>query len=322
MKICYVKKRFQPATLHLISQCAEILGDYRAQGYDLTLRGLFYQFVSRDWFPDDRKWTQVGSKWRRDPQGTKNAEPNYKWLGGVVNDARLAGLLDWNILIDRTRVLNDHSSWDTPGDIIKSAAHSYAIDMWEEQNYRPEVWIEKDALLGIIEPVCNEYAVPYFSCRGYTSQSAMWRAAQRLKRHADNGYIPVIIHLGDHDPSGVDMSRDIATRIQDVFDVGIDFERIALSMAQVRKYDPPPNPAKVTDSRAGTYMEIYGDESWELDALEPQVMTQLIRDAVENLYDADQWAKDEARGERDRADLTSVAARWPDVVKKFGLDSD
>lgn len=322
MRICYIPKNFQPATRNLIAQCVEIIDEYHKQGFDLTVRQLFYQFVSRDWFPDDRKWVQKGSKWRRDPDGTKNAEPNYKWLGGVVSDARLAGLIDWDSLVDRTRVLHDHSFWDTPAAIIQSASHSYAIDMWEHQNYRPEVWIEKDALLGVIEPICEEYAVPFFSCRGYTSQSAMWRAAQRLQRYADDGYTPVIIHLGDHDPSGVDMSRDIVERIQDTFDVGIDFERIALSMEQIRQYDPPPNPAKISDSRAGKYMDLYGDESWELDALEPQVMSQLIENCVKKLRDAKQWEKDVQRGERDRADLISVAGNWPQVVEKFGLDSD
>lgn len=321
MKICYTPKNFRSDTLRLITQCNDIIHEYREQGFDLTVRQLFYQFVSRDWFPEDRKWAQRGNKWVRDPNGTKNAEPNYKWLGGVVSDARLSGMIDWNSMVDRTRILHEHPAWDTPADIIKSAANSFAVDMWENQEFRPEVWIEKDALLGVIEPICTQYSIPFFSCRGYTSQSAMWRAARRLQKYDTKGYTPIIIHLGDHDPSGVDMSRDIVDRIQETFNVDIDFERIALTMSQVEQYDPPPNPAKITDSRAGKYIDIYGDKSWELDALEPQVMAELIKGQVVDLIDFDQWDKDTKRKEDGIANLLEVSRNWSKVVETFGLNS-
>lgn len=154
------------------------------------------------------------------------------------------------------------------------------MDHWEGQDIRPEVWIEKEALVGVISDVCARLDVAYFACKGYVSQSEMWKASQRYKERAREDQNTVIIHLGDHDPSSVDMTRDISDR-QDLFEsMGCDVQRIALTMDQIDQYDPPPNPAKVTDSRAKEYIKNYGRESWELDALEPKVLSDLIEKKV------------------------------------------
>jgi hypothetical protein len=185
-----------------------------------------------------------------------------------------------------------NSHWSTPNDIIRDAALQFAMDKWEGQKYRPEVWVEKEALAGIVAKVCRKLDVPYLSCRGYTSQSEMWASGQRLSNHAAEGAIPIIIHLGDHDPSGIDMTRDIEDRL-DMFlgydGFSLDVNRIALNMDQVQQYKPPPNPAKVTDSRFKVYMRKFGVSSWELDALDPEVLAKLIEDAVLSYCDVDLW---------------------------------
>ncbi len=116
----------------------------------------------------------------------------------------------------------------------------------------------------MFEPICEELDVPYFSCRGYTSQSEMWAAAQRLLGYiwAKQRQHVTILHFGDHDPSGIDMTRDIRERLS-LFCGGEGFavRRIALNMDQVRQYDPPPNPAKLTDTRVDAYLRKYGDDS-------------------------------------------------------------
>ena len=267
-KIKYVDKRFGESSLKVIAWANKIIAAYMAEGYELTLRQLYYQFVSKDLIPNNQK--------------------EYDRLGKIINDARLAGLVDWNAIVDRTRNLQSLSTWETPGDIIETAAKSYRRDLWASQPNRIEVWIEKDALVGVIERVCNELRVPYFSCRGYTSQSEMWAAAQRMAKYQDEGQEPVIIHLGDHDPSGIDMSRDIEERLA-LFMGGMDVKRIALNMNQVEKYNPPPNPAKLTDSRCGPYIAKFGHESWELDALEPKVIGALIRKTVLSFRDDARW---------------------------------
>lgn len=305
-KIEYIPKRFRRDSLSKIYQAQAICEEYAAQGLTITLRQLYYQFVARALIP--------------------NKQTEYNNLGSLINDARLAGYIDWNHLEDRTRNLRSLGHWNSPADILDSAAWGFRIDKWERQPVYCEVWIEKDALVGVIERACRENDVPYFSCRGYTSQSEIWSAAQRLlaKSEVRDEYGEltrrdvVIIHLGDHDPSGIDMTRDVDDRL-DLFmtktdggwDSGFDparIKRIALNWDQVEQYNPPPNPAKLTDSRADGYIRKFGLESWELDALEPTVIDRLIRDQIDELRDPDIWAEDVEREARGREAILKVAS--------------
>lgn len=269
-KICYVPRRFKPESLGKIEAANEIIAEYRAQGYTLTLRQLYYQFVARDMIP--------------------NTEKSYKGLGSIINDARLAGLIEWDAMVDRTRNLRSLAHWGSVADIIDSCSTQYRIDKWATQRSYVEVWIEKDALVGVIEDVCEDNDVPFFSCRGYTSQSEMHSAAMRLKRKARSGRDVTILHLGDHDPSGIDMTRDIQDRLNLFTRPGlINVNRIALNMDQIEEFGPPPNPAKLSDARAHDYVARFGHESWELDSLEPRVMSNLILENIEALRDDIAW---------------------------------
>lgn len=292
-KIKYQDRNFQADSAKIVEQCNTIIAEYDAQGFVLTLRQLYYQLVTRDIIA--------------------NKQSEYKRIGSIVNDARLAGVIDWLAIEDRTRNLRSRSHWNTPGDIISSAAASFHMDLWEDQDYRPEVWIEKDALVGVIEQVCEEYDVPYFSCRGYTSQSEMWVASQRIKKNSFT-QTPIIFHFGDHDPSGKDMTRDIVERLK-LFMGGVELERLALNMDQVEQYHPPPNPAKTTDSRYQTYIAEFGEESWELDALEPAVLADLIRGALDELIDQDLLNEKRDEIEKHREMLTLAAKDWKKIVK-------
>lgn len=308
MKICYTPKNFADSSLSIIDTANGILEEYDQQGFTLTLRQLYYQFVARDLFPENRRWSWTGTRWIKDPEGIKNALPNYKWLVSLINDARLAGLIDWDYLVDRTRELRDLEHFVSRADALQKLAGWYHIDFWEHQDYRPEVWIEKDALIGVIEGVCQRYDTPYFSCRGFTSQSEMWAAAQRLLGYVEQGQEPVIIHLGDHDPSGCDMSRDVQERLQLFMGQQIDFRRIALNMNQVQQYNPPPNPAKLTDSRSPPYIAQFGTDSWELDALDPATIIALIRSELRGLQDTVTWELDRDRKNATRTWLQELAS--------------
>ena len=290
-KICYKRQVFSESSLAIIAQAVAIVDEYSAQGYQLTLRQLYYQFVARDLLD--------------------NTLRSYKRLGSIVNDGRLAGLIDWDSITDRTRNLQANSHWETPGEIIESAAHSYRRDLWADQDHRVEVWIEKDALIGVIEGPCRELDVPYFSCRGYTSQSEMWTAAQRLADWSAKGQEPLVIHLGDHDPSGMDMTRDVLDRLALLSeDTPLEVDRIALNHDQVEQYRPPPNPAKITDSRCAGYIRRFGRESWELDALEPAVIADLVRARIRRVLDTRKFNAAKKRQERERKELTRLAANW------------
>jgi hypothetical protein len=676
-KIKYQDFRFSDVTRRLIEQSNEIIEEYTAQGFILTLRQVYYKLIARDLFPEDRRWRWTGSKWVRDPNGTKNAEPNYKWLGSIVNDGRLAGLIDWSAIEDRTRNLEVLAKWASPQEIVDSCAKQFHVDMWLGQKHRPECftpgtpvivagkptsiatveigesvftherrmrrvlktirtpysgkmlrikavgllpievtpqhpflvqlwdrrypkrkgknrkfltsdwivsnnleafdsiqvpllsdecrqavldrrielkggprskkyvvvlnkaalkvcglylaegsirgdnrtvqftlnmrensyadvviqwarsigipystalgrgsrtiylyskalatwlssqfgngayskvipdwamfsaraealalleyyfrgdgslwdesrsalaantrsvtlaqqvqllllwnhypccldstldhgaprwrmsvggqgavdlascwsmkippkglgrssrynhiklesryahfpvrsveevdyvgdvwnleieddhsycvpaavhncWIEKDALVGIIQGICHELDVPYLSCRGYTSQSEMWNSAMRLRGLMRKGLIPVIFHLGDHDPSGKDMTRDIVDRLE-LFMGGVKLERLALNMDQIEEFNPPPSPAKLTDSRCLAYIAEFGDDSWELDALEPAVINGLIRTAVTALIDPLKWRSRERKRRDGRRKLQAIADNW------------
>ncbi|MBO2461123.1 hypothetical protein [Actinomadura violacea] len=282
----------------IIRRANEICADYANQGYDLTLRQLYYQFVSRDWIP--------------------NRQSEYKRLGEIMSDARLAGLIDWHYIVDRTRNLRGLAHWDGPRQIIDAVAAQYLTDRWADQPNRVEVWIEKDALVGVIQRVCNRNDIPYFSCRGYTSQSELWSAARRLSRYADAGQGTVVLHLGDHDPSGIDMSRDISDRLALFGAEDTEVRRIALNRDQVDQHRPPPNPAKLTDSRARGYIREHGWSSWELDALDPATMSALIEDEISACRDDQLWSAATERMEREKAVLGLVSQRWDEVRALVG----
>jgi hypothetical protein len=292
MKQTYIDKSFNAASLAVIEQANEIIEEYQAAGFDLTLRQLYYQFVARALIP--------------------NTQRSYKRLGKIVSNARLAGLIDWDAIVDRTRKLVENGHWNSVGDIIRSCAWGYRRDVWADQPKQVEVWIEKEALIGVIEKPCKELDIPFFACRGYVSQSELRAAGVRAKERFDRtGQYTIIIHLGDHDPSGVDMTRDNDDRMELFSESSfVEVDRIALTMDQVQLYDPPPNPAKTTDSRSREYIMMYGEDSWELDALEPQIMDRLIRDKVADIVDQDLMDTAIARQESERDVLYKLASEY------------
>jgi hypothetical protein len=294
-KIEYIKQRFNSKAVRMIGICNEIIETYMAEGYQLTLRQLYYRLVSKNIIA--------------------NKKTEYKQLVALVNNARLAGRIDWDAIIDRTRNLASVPHWGSPTEVVEACAKQFRLDRWANQPFRPEVWIEKDALVGTIEGVCDELHIPYFSCRGYTSQSEMWSGAQRMLSHLSNGQRPFIIHLGDHDPSGKDMSRDICHRMELFIGEEVKFKRIALNMTQIKKYEPPPNPVKLSDSRCQGYISEFGHDSWELDALEPRVIRNLIANQVASIVEDNAWSKDTKLENKYRAELGKVAAKWPKAVK-------
>lgn len=287
MKEWFADFNFRTSSMEMIRQANGIIAEYQKEGLTLTLRQLYYQFVSRDLLPNNQK--------------------SYDNLGRTISNARIAGLIDWDSIEDRTRFLRGLTHWENPANMIETRARQYAIDMWANQEIRPEVWIEKDALVGVIESVCQRNDVDYFACRGYVSQSELYAAGKRIEaRRLETGQATVVIHLGDHDPSGLDMTRDNLERLEMFSGGGVEVRRIALNYDQVQKYNPPPNPAKMTDSRVGEYIAKHGYESWELDALEPRVLQRLIQRTIDEYKDADAWNERFEQLEKDKATLKEI----------------
>lgn len=303
MKEQFITKRFNTSSRNMIALAEGIISGYQRQGLTLTIRQLYYQFVARGHIANNLK--------------------EYKRLVSVIDQARLAGLIDWSAIEDRTRYLRSFDGDSSPSDAIDTTAEGYSRNPWEDQNYRPEVWIEKDALVGVVEGPCNRLWVPYFACRGYNSQSEQYRAGKRFERYIDQGLHPVILHFGDHDPSGLDMTRDNSDRLEMFARQGVEVRRMALNWDQIQQYNPPPNPAKETDSRHAAYAAQFGPSSWELDALEPTVIDRLISDEVNAMIYRDAWEGVISRSQDERDELRRIARnfeRLSELMDEAGLE--
>lgn len=295
MKEKFIDKQFSKKSLELIATAEEIINDYLAQGFRLSLRQLYYQFVSRN--------------------AIVNEEKSYKNLGNVIADARTAGLLDWDAIEDRGREVKTVAHWTNPADILESAAYSFHIDKWLRQTNYVTVMVEKDALSGVLEPVSRELDIAFTANRGYSSASALYELGKTLRHQRRQGKQVHVIYLGDHDPSGIDMTRDVEERLE-LFSRGeVCVHRIALNMSQVNEYNPPENPAKLTDSRAQDYINRFGFSSWELDALNPTVLADLVREMVYKLRDEEVWGEDFAKEKGMRGDLSFLVKEFKEHGK-------
>lgn len=298
MKQAYKDINLRPETVKLISFMNGMIDSYLAQGFTLSVRQLYYQLVAR--------------------AVIENTERSYKRIASIINDGRLAGLIDWDAIEDRNRDIQLRTRWESGSQIVKAAANSFHMDMWDNQHFRVFIIVEKAALAGVLQGVCRKYDIPLLAARGYPSVSIVREMVQEhIQPAIYHGQVPVVLHLGDHDPSGIDMTRDLEDRFQlfmedDKPDQIV--ERIALTMGQVEEKRPPPNPAKTTDARFREYMRRFGDESWELDALEPSYLVNLIENEVARFLDQDLWDERHKAVEETRNVLLKVSRDFKEVV--------
>lgn len=269
MRETYLDINFKPDSITKIHVINTILAEYQADGYDLTVRQLYYQLVARGYI--------------------ENSQRSYKRIADLVNNARLAGLIDWDMITDRGRETITPPAWESPAEIITAAANSFALDKWIDQPNYVEVMVEKQALEGVLIPVCRALGIRFTANKGYSSSSTMHETGKRLLHYALMNKTPWVLYLGDHDPSGIDMTRDIKERLNLFSGRPVIVERLALNMDQVKTLNPPENPAKNTDSRYTAYIAEYGYASWELDAIEPRELARIVTAAVEKLRDNLLW---------------------------------
>lgn len=315
--------RFSPDARNLVQKCSSIATSFHANGRILTLRQLYYQLVKDNLI--------------------KNEDRQYKRLSSLLSDARLMGMIDWEAIEDRIRVPRVPPEFNDLDELMAAALSTYRLPRWEGQESYVELWVEKDALAGILRPLAHEYHVTMSVNRGYSSQSAMYDAAKRyllacygkdlpyttlaklVKPENATSALekiqvldrdelpkeprrkPILLYLGDHDPSGEDMLRDIEARLG-LFGIDVDVRKLALTREQVEQYDPPPNPAKMSDPRASEYVDKHGAVSWEVDALSPEVLDQIIRDAIEEVLDLDKMNRIKRREERDKKLFSKAVA--------------
>lgn len=290
MKKAYENWNPNNESRQLLDTCDGIIRAYMGQGYDLTLRQLYYQLVARDEIPNTLK--------------------SYNRIKNIIGRGRMAGMIDWDAIEDRARSTVSVGTWESPASIIDAAARQFKLDLWERQPWHIEVMCEKDALSGVLEPACMRERVNFTANKGYSSLSHLYRMGRRLKAHGYDKKIAVL-YFGDFDPSGLDMDRDLQDRLSLFSDwTHIEFTRAALTVPQIEEFNPPPNPAKLTDSRAEGYIAEHGNTSWELDAVEPAELERLVRQWVAQYRNDNLWAEDKAQEDEYLADLREFAETY------------
>lgn len=267
----------------VVRQIRTIVNQYMDLSYRLTLRQLHYQFVGH-------------------VPGYVNHDTAYKKLGKILDDCRYGGIVDWDAIEDRGRVpYIPYCVKDIP-DALHDTILTYRLNRQDGQDNHVEVWTEKDALSGIMKRSTQKYHVRLVVNKGYTSSSACYDAYQRFSERLNTTEdFVTILYFGDHDPSGLDMVRDIRERLTFMFDNGENRDNglsdrfqiipIGLTMPQIKKYKLPPNPTKMTDSRSPEYIKLHGRTCWEVDALDPVVLSGILESSIESQIDMEQYAK-------------------------------
>lgn len=333
----------------VLSQIVAVCRQYQEAGDTLTLRQLYYQLVSKDYIP--------------------NHDKVYKKLSSLKDAVVYSGLVDWALFEDRGRVpIVAHTEKSIESALQETARH-YRLDKQEGQDVHIEVWTEKDAISGILKKVTLPYSVHLVVNKGYSSSTAMYQAYTRFIKRINAGKKVKVLYFGDHDPSGLDMIRDVRTRILDMLTQGLRLDKdlvndwwdeqgynvwtighyhekyadlpyvkwddisdtkrrkmndlwdeamnriyieendlwevvpVGLTMEQIRQFNPPPNPAKITDPRAKWYLKEFGPKSWEVDALSPSVMREVVEAAILDHMDEDTLNRVRGKEAEDKANI-------------------
>jgi len=300
MKQKYTDVRFGAPALQMLTRIMGVVESYQRQGYRLTLRQLYYQLVARDIIP--------------------NRLQSYQKICDLLTRGRLGGYIDWNAIEDRGRAPKMASEFDDLSDLVESAKASFRLPRWNNQEEYVELWTEKDALTSILWPIAHKYHIRLIVNKGYSSTSAMYAAHRRFDDHEDKEC--TMLYLGDHDPSGLDMDRDIGARLETFGVDWVDVQRIALTKEQINEFAPPPNPAKIADPRATGYIAEHGAISWEVDALQPQDLVALIEGEIESHLDLDKFNAVIEKEERLKRWLTTQLKDSPEFHESVEEDEE
>ena len=297
----------------IVDHALSIAREYRREhSMTLTLRQMYYQFVARGLI--------------------ENGQRAYQRIGKALTAARYSGRYPVEWLEDRGRTVHAGSVLGDSTDVdeaLSSAADELmdAPEMWLSrarwygQPKHVSVWVEKEALSGVFERPCNQLGVSWFACKGYPSVSALKSWVDRVEwcARAGSAREAIVLYFGDHDPDGFEIPRSAERNVAKLraliprSDLSVRFERIALSIEQVHEHSPPPFPAKPTSVRFRSYVEEHGiDDAWELDALNPNILRDLITENIARHFDPEIYAvneetvrdrRDEMRARMDAADV-------------------
>lgn len=290
--------RWKASSYQILAMCRKITEEYLQMGIKITLRQLYYDLVSENIIP--------------------NHDTVYKKISKLLTDARYLGLIDWDAIEDRNRPSVMHIDWDNPHDALTTLIAQYRLPRWEDQKYYLEVFTEKDALSSIIEPICDKYHIRFNVNKGYSSASIMYKLSKRIAKKIDEGKEVILLYVGDFDPSGLDMVRDIDDRITEFLENGetyynsykFSIHHVALTLEQINERNPPPNPAKIKDPRAKWYIAKYGKKSYEVEALKPQYLINKIEEAIHQYIENDKYIKYLDKEKKQKEDMKNFADKY------------
>ncbi|MET4721672.1 hypothetical protein ABIF63_005778 [Bradyrhizobium japonicum] len=205
----------------------------------------------------------------------EKSEAGYNKVQTDLVQMRRDGELPYGWLADSTRWRRRPDTYGSVQEALDETARLYRKSLWRDAACCVEIWLEKDALAGVVDRVTYSYDVPLMVARGYASLSFLHSSAEEIKA---TGLPAYIYHLGDYDPSGVDAGRKIEQTLRELApESEIHFERIAVTPKQISAWDLPTRPTKTSDTRSKNF----GDISVELDAIPPDRLRWLVRNAIE-----------------------------------------
>ena len=244
----------------------ELILDWARQHRPVTVRQIFYRLSTLE--------------------AVDKSERGYKAVGRLCTQMRLDGEIPFSYFADNTRWMRRPRTYNTIEEALELTARTYRKSLWQNQTAAAEIWLEKEALAGVIYPVTSLWDVPLMVVKGYPSVTFLHTAASQMKNdYFHHNRITKIFYLGDRDPSGLDIFRNITERIPEFAqNTPIVFSHVAVTLAQVRRWQLPSRPTKKSDSRA----KDFEGESVELDAILPSDLRQLVTDCIEKVIDSAQ----------------------------------
>jgi hypothetical protein len=234
------------------------------------------------------------------------ATPNMKRVYRLLGEARERGMIPWNWIVDETRELERVSTWDNPEQYVKAVSRSYRRDFWNLQPVRVEVWSEKGTVRGVLAPVLDRYGVGFRPVHGFSGKTTVHDVAED-----DDGRPFIILYVGDYDPSGLCMSEvDLPKRFAKYDGDHIVLKRIALCREHLAGLPSFPASDKKRDPRYGWFVRNFGTRCWELDALDPNDLREIVQRAIEEQIEPDAWERCATVERAERASLRTVLDSW------------
>ncbi len=234
-----------------------IIETFARLGGPLTVRQIYYQILSRGL--------------------VSNVKNGYQKVARILRIMRKDGTIEYSDIADRSTPTYQVATWGSPRALIDADIRDYRRDLWLHMDTQePSIWIEKDAIAGVLKPLTDEYRVELIALRGYASLT-----------HLHGFYGDLVYYLGDHDPSGENILETCEYELPDV-----EFTKLAILPEDIERFNLPPLPAKKADPRYGQFTANHGDACVELDALPPDELCRRVKEAIERHIDWDEWNRE------------------------------